>query len=81
MSATPSAPSALRPRRRGLDVCSPELAMPPHDLALWDISLMNRSLLSAASYAQMFKPVLLRMVSVAVTDWEFPGQERWPRLH
>ena len=37
-----------------------ELAMPPHDLALWDISLMNRSLLSAASYAQMFKPVLLK---------------------
>jgi D-alanyl-D-alanine carboxypeptidase len=37
-----------------------ELAMPAHDLALWDISLMNRSLLSAASYAQMFKPVLLK---------------------
>jgi len=37
-----------------------ELAMPPHDLALWDISVMNRSLLSAASYAQMFKPVLLK---------------------
>jgi D-alanyl-D-alanine carboxypeptidase len=37
-----------------------ELAMPAHDLALWDISLMNRSLLSPASYAQMFKPVLLK---------------------
>jgi CubicO group peptidase (beta-lactamase class C family) len=37
-----------------------ELAMPPHDLALWDISIINRSLLSPASYAQMFKPVLLK---------------------
>ena len=37
-----------------------ELAMPPHDLALWDISVINRSLLDAASYAQMFKPVLLK---------------------
>jgi D-alanyl-D-alanine carboxypeptidase len=37
-----------------------ELAMPAHDLALWDISLMNRSLLNAASYEQMFKPVLLK---------------------
>jgi D-alanyl-D-alanine carboxypeptidase len=37
-----------------------ELAMPAHDLALWDISLMNRSLLDAASYEQMFKPVLLK---------------------
>ncbi len=37
-----------------------ELAMPPHDLALWDISLMQRSLLSPASYDQMFTPVLLK---------------------
>lgn len=37
-----------------------ELAMPAHDLALWDISVINRSLLSPASYAQMFKPVLLK---------------------
>jgi D-alanyl-D-alanine carboxypeptidase len=37
-----------------------ELAMPAHDLALWDISLMNSSLLDAASYEQMFKPVLLK---------------------
>ena len=34
-----------------------ELAMPAHDLALWDISLINRSLLSPASYTQMFTPV------------------------
>ncbi len=37
-----------------------ELAMPPHDLALWDISLMQRSLLSPSSYDQMFTPVLLK---------------------
>jgi CubicO group peptidase (beta-lactamase class C family) len=37
-----------------------QLAMPAHDLALWDISVINRSLLDAASYAQMFKPVLLK---------------------
>ena len=37
-----------------------ELAMPAHDLALWDISVINRSLLDSASYAQMFKPVLLK---------------------
>src|SRR5580658_3353099 len=37
-----------------------ELAMPAHDLALWDISLIDRSLLDSASYAQMFTPVLLK---------------------
>src|SRR5271168_5113898 len=37
-----------------------ELAMPAHDLALWDISIINRSLLEPASYAQMLKPVLLK---------------------
>jgi D-alanyl-D-alanine carboxypeptidase len=37
-----------------------ELAMPPHDLALWDISVMNRSLLDPASYQQMLTPVLLK---------------------
>ncbi len=37
-----------------------ELAMPAHDLALWDISLIDRSLLSAASYTQWFAPVLLK---------------------
>ena len=37
-----------------------ELAMPAHDLALWDISVIDRSLLSAASYVQMFTPVLLK---------------------
>jgi D-alanyl-D-alanine carboxypeptidase len=37
-----------------------ELAMPAHDLALWDISLINRSLLASISYTKMFTPVLLK---------------------
>jgi D-alanyl-D-alanine carboxypeptidase len=37
-----------------------ELAMPAHDLALWDISLIDRSLLSPTSYAQMFTPIPLK---------------------
>lgn len=37
-----------------------ELAMPAHDLALWDISMMNRSLLAPESYKQMFNPVKLK---------------------
>ncbi len=37
-----------------------ELAMPARDLALWDISMIDRSLLKQASYAQMVTPVLLK---------------------
>ena len=37
-----------------------ELAMPASDLALWNISLMNRSLLSPASYEEMFTEVKLK---------------------
>ena len=37
-----------------------ELAMSPHDLALWNISMMNRSLLRAASYDAMFTNVKLK---------------------
>lgn len=37
-----------------------ELAMPAYDLAQWDISLMDRSLMSPESYEQMFTPVLLK---------------------
>jgi hypothetical protein len=37
-----------------------ELAMPASDLAKWNISLMNRSLLSAASYDEMFREVKLK---------------------
>jgi CubicO group peptidase (beta-lactamase class C family) len=37
-----------------------ELAMSPHDLALWNISMMNRSLLKQASYDAMFTNVKLK---------------------
>jgi CubicO group peptidase (beta-lactamase class C family) len=37
-----------------------ELAMPVGDLLRWDISMMNESLLSAASYAAMESPTRLR---------------------
>lgn len=36
------------------------LAMTPSELALWDISLMNRSLLAPASYEAMLEPVILK---------------------
>jgi D-alanyl-D-alanine carboxypeptidase len=36
-----------------------ELAMPAHDLALWDISMINRSLLTPESYHQMLTPIRL----------------------
>jgi hypothetical protein len=37
-----------------------ELAMTPEDLARWDISMMNRSLLKPESYAQMFTTAKLK---------------------
>jgi len=37
-----------------------ELAMPAYDLAQWDISLINRSLLEAKSYDEMFTSVKLK---------------------
>jgi D-alanyl-D-alanine carboxypeptidase len=37
-----------------------ELAMPAYDLALWNISMMNQSLLSAESYKQMFASIKLK---------------------
>jgi CubicO group peptidase (beta-lactamase class C family) len=36
------------------------LAMPPTELALWDISLIERSLLSAQSYEAQWAPVVLK---------------------
>jgi D-alanyl-D-alanine carboxypeptidase len=36
-----------------------DLAMPPADLALWDVSLIDRSLLDARSYREEFTPVRL----------------------
>ena len=37
-----------------------ELAMTPRDLALWNVSIMNHSLLQPASYTEMFKTVMLK---------------------
>ena len=37
-----------------------ELSMPAYDLAEWDISVMNRSLLQPKSYDELEKPVLLK---------------------
>ena len=37
-----------------------ELAMPAYDLAQWDISVMNRSLLAPKSYDELFNPVKLK---------------------
>ena len=37
-----------------------ELAMTPSDLVLWDVSLMNRSLLSPASYVAELTPTVLK---------------------
>jgi D-alanyl-D-alanine carboxypeptidase len=37
-----------------------ELAMPAHDLALWDISMINRSLLAPESYKEMLASVKLK---------------------
>jgi CubicO group peptidase (beta-lactamase class C family) len=37
-----------------------ELAMPVYDLAQWDISVMNKSLLSAKSYAEMLGTIKLK---------------------
>ncbi|MBB5337965.1 serine hydrolase domain-containing protein [Tunturiibacter gelidoferens] len=37
-----------------------ELAMPASDMALWNISLMNRTLLAPASYDEMFTEVKLK---------------------
>jgi CubicO group peptidase (beta-lactamase class C family) len=48
-----SAPRPAPLDRPGWSFGSGELAMTAHDLALWDISLINRSLLSPASYTTM----------------------------
>ena len=37
-----------------------ELAMTPGELALWDISLMNRTLLAASSYQAQLEPIVLK---------------------
>ena len=45
---------------RGWMFAAGELAMPAYDLAQWDISIMNRSLLSQKSYDELFAPVMLK---------------------
>jgi CubicO group peptidase (beta-lactamase class C family) len=45
---------------RGWMFAAGELAMPAYDLAQWDISVMDRSLLNAKSYEEMFAPVMLK---------------------
>ncbi|MGB9031071.1 MAG: serine hydrolase domain-containing protein [Acidobacteriaceae bacterium] len=52
----------LRPSQKegaGWMFAAGELAMPAYDLAQWDISVMNRSLLEAKSYDEMFTAVKL----------------------
>lgn len=64
--ATPYIRYALGPLRlapkegRGWMFAAGELAMTPHDLALWDESLMKRSLLKPESYKEMFTEVKLK---------------------
>jgi len=64
--ATPYIRAALGPLRpapkegRGWMFAAGELAMTPHDLALWDESLMARSILKPESYKEMFTEVKLK---------------------
>jgi D-alanyl-D-alanine carboxypeptidase len=64
--ATPYIRAALGPLRpapaegKGWMFAAGELAMTPHDLALWDISMINESVLKPASYAQMFTTIKLK---------------------
>ncbi|MGA7886305.1 MAG: serine hydrolase domain-containing protein [Acidobacteriaceae bacterium] len=45
---------------RGWMFAAGELAMPAYDLAQWDISVMDRTLLTAKSYDELEAPVLLK---------------------
>ncbi len=64
--ATPYIRAALGPLRlapkegRGWMFAAGELAMIPYDLALWDISLMNETILKPESYNEMFTEVPLK---------------------
>jgi len=53
-------PRQAGPDEPGWSFGSGELAMTARDLAAWDISLINRSLLSPASYTAMETPVRLK---------------------
>jgi len=64
--AAPYMRAALGPPRpvpnggEGWMFAAGELAMTPHDLALWDISLLNQSVLSPESYKTMFTSIKLK---------------------
>jgi D-alanyl-D-alanine carboxypeptidase len=66
VDATPYVRNALGPVRVapkegiGWMFAAGELAMTPHDLALWDESLLARSILKPESYLQMFTEVKLK---------------------
>ncbi len=54
-------PPRLAPKEgKGWLFAAGELAMPAEDLAKWDISMINRTVLQPASYAQMEKEVVLK---------------------
>lgn len=64
--AAPYMRNALGPARpvpnggEGWMFAAGELAMTPHDLALWDESILARSILSSESYKEMFTEVKLK---------------------
>jgi CubicO group peptidase (beta-lactamase class C family) len=64
--AAPYMRAALGPPRpvpnggQGWMFAAGELAMTPHDLALWNISLLHRSVLKPESYEQMFTEIKLK---------------------
>jgi len=66
IDATPYIRTALGPLRpapkegRGWMFAAGELAMTPYDLALWDESILARSVLSSESYKKMFTEVKLK---------------------
>ena len=54
-------PPRLAPKEgKGWLFAAGELAMPAEDLAKWDISMINQTVLKPASYAQMEKEVVLK---------------------
>jgi len=75
-------PRPAPPEGRGWLFAAGELAMTAHDLALWDISLMERTLLKPVSIEAMTTPARLRngtptnyALGVGVTDAD--GHPRW----
>jgi CubicO group peptidase (beta-lactamase class C family) len=75
-------PRPAPPEGRGWLFAAGELAMTPHDLALWDISLMEHKLLTPASIDAMTAPARLRngaptdyALGIGVTD--AGGHPKW----